>query len=101
MKTVTGFLVVMALVVGGPAMPAWAADTAFTGEVWVWDEQENTITLRQAEKDVRVKVKSDQLIGLKLHETKTIYGELAPPVELPLVMVEGPPSAVVPRGPAD
>ena len=101
MKTITGFLVVAAFVMGCPAAPARAADTAFTGEVWVWDEQTKTITLRQGLQTVRVKVHPDQFVGLRLHETKTIYGELAPPAELPLVMVEGPPSAVVPRGPAD
>ena len=101
MKTVTGFLIVAALVVGGTATHVWAAATAFTGEVWVWDEQTNTITLRQGLQTIRVRVNPDQFVGLRLHETKTIYGELAPDVELPLVKVEGPPPVVVPRGPAD
>lgn len=74
--------------------------TAFTGEVWTWDEQVNTVTLRQGPRDIRVNVTPDQLIGLRLHENKTIYGTLAPPRELPIVVVEGP-STVVPRGPAD
>jgi hypothetical protein len=74
--------------------------TAFTGEVWTWDEQENTVTLRQAGRDIRVKVAPDELIGLQLHQTRTIRGTLAPPKELPLVMIEGQ-STVVPRGPAD
>jgi hypothetical protein len=74
--------------------------TAFTGEVWTWDEQENIVTLRQGLRDIRVKVAPDQLIGLQLHQTNTIRGTLAPPKELPLVMVEGQ-STVVPRGPAD
>ena len=74
--------------------------TAFTGEVWTWDEQENTITLRQAARDVRIQVTPDQLIGLQLHSTRTIYGTLAPPKALPLILVEGP-STVVPNGPAD
>lgn len=74
--------------------------TAFSGEIWTWDEQENTITLRQAARDIRVQVTPDQFIGLQLHSNRTIYGTLAPPKELPFVMVEGP-STVVPRGPAD
>jgi len=74
--------------------------TAFTGELWTWDEQDNTITLRQAGRDIRVQVTPDQLIGLQLHSTKTIYGTLAPPKELPFILVEGP-STVVPRGAAD
>ena len=74
--------------------------TAFTGEIWTWDEQENTITLRQGLRDIRVQVTPDHLIGLQLHSTRTVYGTLAPPKELPFVLVEGP-STVVPRGPAD
>jgi hypothetical protein len=74
--------------------------TAFTGEVWTWDEQDNTITLRQASRDVRIQVTPDQLIGLQLHSTRTIYGTLAPPKALPVVMIEGP-STVVANGPAD
>ena len=74
--------------------------TAFTGEVWTWDEQDNTVTLRQAGRDIRVQVTPDQLIGLQLHSTRTIYGTLAPPKALPVVLVEGP-STVMPRGAAD
>jgi hypothetical protein len=74
--------------------------TAFTGEVWTWDEHDNTITLRQGLRDIRVQVTPDQFIGLQLHSTRTIHGTLAPPKELPFVVVEGP-STVVPRGPAD
>jgi hypothetical protein len=74
--------------------------TAFTGEVWTWDEQDNTVTLRQGARDFRVQVTPDQLIGLQLHTTRTIYGTLAPPKALPVVLVEGP-STVVPNGPAD
>ena len=81
---------------GAPAPGA----TAFTGEVWTWDERENTVTLRQAGRDIRVQVTPDQLIGLQLHSTRTIYGTLAPPKALPLVLVEGR-STVVPNGPAD
>lgn len=74
--------------------------TAFNGEVWTWDEQENTVTLRQGTRDIRVNVTPDTIRGLRLHETKTIYGTLAAPKDLPLIVVEGP-STVVPRGPAD
>ena len=74
--------------------------TAFSGEVWTWDEQDNTVTLRQAGRDIRVQVTPDQLIGLQLHTNRTIYGTLALPKALPVVLVEGP-STVVARGPAD
>jgi hypothetical protein len=73
--------------------------TAYNGMVWTWDEQENWVTLRQGARDIRVNVTPDQLIGLKLYETKTIYGTLAPPKES-TVIVQGT-SSVVPRGPAD
>lgn len=74
--------------------------TAFTGEIWTWDEQENTITLRQGGRDFRVNVTPDQFIGLVLHSNRTIYGTLAPPKPLPTVLVNAP-STVVPRGAAD
>ena len=96
-------LFVATVIAAGCVTTATAASpgtTAFTGEVWTWDEQDNTVTLRQGARAVRVKVTPDQLIGLRLHESKTIYGTLAPPKELPVVLVEGP-STVVPRGPAD
>jgi hypothetical protein len=96
------FVLVAAVIAAGCATTTAAppGTTAFNGEVWTWDEQDNTVTLRQGARDIRVKVNPDQIIGLRLHETKTIYGTLAPPKELPVVLVEGP-STVVPRGPAD
>jgi hypothetical protein len=105
MKRFSTFLVISvfvaaALGAGCATTIAAPGSTAFTGEVWTWDEQENTVTLRQAGRDIRVQVTPDQLIGLQLHSTKTMYGTLAPPKELPLVLVQGP-STVVPRGPAD
>jgi len=106
MKRSPGFLiasVLVAVVIAAGCATTMAAPpgtTAFNGEIWTWDEQENTVTLRQGARDFRVKVTPDQLIGLQLHQTKTIYGTLAPPKDLPVVLVEGP-STVVPRGPAD
>jgi hypothetical protein len=107
MKRLTGFfaasVVIVAAVVGAgcattPAPPP--GTTAFTGEIWTWDEQTNTVTLRQGMRDIRVNISPDQIAKLRLHETKTVYGQLAPPAELPLVIVEGP-STVVARGAAD
>jgi len=105
MKAFSTFLtisvfVAATLVAGCASTAPLPGSTAFTGEVWTWDEQENTVTLRQAGRDIRVNVTPDQLIGLQLHSTKTIMGTLAPPKALPVVMVEGP-STVLPRGPAD
>lgn len=107
MKRFSGFLIASLLVTVvattgcATAQTARApGTTAFTGEVWTWSEQDNTITLRQGAQDIRVNVTPDQFIGLQLHSIRTIRGTLAPPKELPLVVVEGP-STVAPRGPAD
>ena len=103
MKAFSAFLTISVFVAATLAAGCAATvpgATAFTGEVWTWDEQENTVTLRQPGRDIRVQVTPDQLIGLQLHSTKTIYGTLAPPKALPVVLVEGP-FTVVPNGPAD
>ena len=103
MKRLTGFLAASVVIVAAAAVGAGCATTsamppgtAFTGEVWTWDEQTNTVTLRQGMRDTRVIIGPDQIAKLRLHETKTVYGQLAPPAELPVVLVEGP-STVVAR----
>jgi len=102
MKASPGVLAMSLLIVTAVAGCATTVLTpqgeAFTGEVWTWDEQENTVTLRRGLRDVRVKVAPAQLIGLQLHQVKTIHGTLAPPREL--LTGEGG-FTVVPRGPAD
>jgi len=104
MRHVSGVLALSMLAVvvvaGCATTSAPPGATAFTGEVWTWDEQVNTVTLRQGAQDIRVNLTPDQVAKLRLHETKTVYGTLAPPAELPLVLIEGP-STVVPRGAAD
>lgn len=97
-------LFVMALLLAGcaaapPAAPPPAAGRqAFTGEVWTWDAQASTVTLRQGERTVRVTVTPEQLRGLQLHQVVTLYGEPAPPGIEQVVL---PPGRLVPRGPAD
>ncbi|HSE92559.1 MAG TPA: hypothetical protein VLF19_04580 [Methylomirabilota bacterium] len=112
MKTLALFLTALAVVgctstaprsasTGSPASASSggaAAPSTFTGEVWVWDEQASTVTLRQATRTIRVKVTPDQLAGLRLYQVATIRGELAP-AEIETVAV--PPGALVPRGDAD
>ncbi len=106
MKRLTWFFSASAVIVaaavgaGCATTSATPPGTAFTGEVWTWDEQTNTVTLRQGMRDTRVIIGPDQIAKLRLHETKTVYGQLAPPMELPVVLVEGP-STVVARGAAD
>ena len=79
---------------------AQATGESFTGEVWTWDQRQSIVTLRQGEQTVRVKVTPDQLAGLRLHQTATVRGELAPPAELNLV-VPAEPMTAVPRGATD
>jgi len=76
------------------------ADT-FTGEVWTWDERENTVTLRRGVQDVRVKTTPDQIRRLQLHQTATIRGQLAPPADLPSTIAPAVAMTPVPRGQAN
>jgi hypothetical protein len=75
--------------------------TAYTGEVWTWDENESTVTLRQSTQDIRVRVSPDQFRGLQLHQTATVRGELAPPMEIPRIITPAMPVRPVPRGAVD
>jgi hypothetical protein len=75
--------------------------TAYTGEVWTWDEQESTVTLRRGAEDIRVKVTPDQIRGLELHQKATVRGELAPPMEIPRVITPAMALRAVPRGPVE
>jgi hypothetical protein len=80
---------------------AQAPGQTFTGEVWTWDEKENTVTLRRAGQDIRVKTTPDQIRGLQLHSIATIRGEIAPPAEIPTFMTPAVPMTAVPKGSAD
>ena len=57
---------------------AQAPGDTFTGEVWTWDERENTVTLRRGAEQIRVKTTPEQIRGLQLHQTATIRGQIAP-----------------------
>jgi len=76
------------------------ADT-FTGEIWTWDERENTVTLRRGAQDIRVKTTPDQMRGLVLHQTATIRGQIAPPADLASTITPPVAMTAVPRGPVD
>ena len=78
-----------------------AAGTAYTGEVWTWDPDESTVTLRRGAQDIRVKVTPDQLRGLQLHQTATVRGELAPPKDIPTIVTPALALRAVPKGPVD
>jgi hypothetical protein len=82
-----------------PAAPT-AGDT-FTGEVWTWDERENTVTLRRGAETIRVKTTPEQIRGLQLHQTATIRGQAAPPAELPTTITPAAALTPVPKGPVD
>jgi hypothetical protein len=78
-----------------------APGTTFTGEVWTWDENESTVTLRDGMEQVRVKVTPDQIRGLRLHQIATLRGEPAPPMEITRYITPAIPARPVPRGPVD
>jgi hypothetical protein len=100
MKTCTIALLVILALAGCASTTAPPGTTTFTGEVWNWDKQANTVTLRRSGGEtVRVKVTPDQFIGLQLYQNATIRGTLAGPAEIPTVQV--PLGNLVPRGPAD
>ena len=75
-----------------------APGTTFTGEVWTWDENESTVTLRDGMEQVRVKVTPDQIRGLRLHQIATLRGEPAPPMEITRYITPAIPARPVPRG---
>jgi hypothetical protein len=104
MRTLIGLTIAVVLVSGCAAPTASRAPaegTVYTGEVWTWDENESTVTLRRGTEDIRVKVTPDQMYGLQLHRTVTLRGELAPPMEIPRILTPAMPVRAVPRGPVD
>lgn len=82
-----------------PASRAADPREAFTGEVWTWNANAGTVTLRQADRTVRILVTPEDLAGLRLHEVVTIRGRLAPPVEIEHRVEPAPPLAGTPIGP--
>lgn len=88
-------------VVGCAAQASRPPGNVFTGEVWTWDEQESTVTLRRDTGDIRVKVTPDQIRGLQLHQMATVRGELAPPLEITRIITPAMPVTAIPRGPVD
>lgn len=109
MKTPWRTLIVVPLLVAGCAVKASppqpvavvtqpAEPPTFTGEVWTWDEQTNVVTLRQDTGTIRVQVTPDEMKGLRMHQTATLRGQLAPPADL--VIMQGT-ATLVPRGPVD
>ena len=83
------------------AVAAQAPGETFTGEVWTWDEREDTVTLRRGAEIVRVKTTPDQMRGLQLHEKATIRGQIAPPSALATATTPAVAMTPVPRGPVD
>lgn len=94
---VTAVLLLAGCATQGAPRAQTAAGETFTGEVWTWDERQSIVTLRQGAETVRVKVTPDQIASLRLHQTATVRGELAPPSQLNLVL-PAEPMTPVPRG---
>lgn len=80
--------------------PGGPPTARYTGEVWNWDEEANVVTLRRGTETIRVQVAPGTIAQLRLHETATITGVPAPPVETPLIVTPPTPMRPVPRGPA-
>ncbi len=97
-------VVIAAVLLGGCASASTASaatGTAYTGEVWTWDEQLNTVTLRQGAQTFRVQITPDQIRTLQLHRVMTVHGTLAPPESLAVVVAPPGPTRIVPRGEAE
>jgi hypothetical protein len=100
MKPIALTLLIGSLLTDGAHAPVSAESSAvFSGEVWTWDGEAGTVTLRQFNgQTVRVKVPRELLQTLRLHQTVTLRGELAPPVAIEHVQLPPGPMAVVPEG---
>jgi hypothetical protein len=101
MKTFIVLSAAISLLAGCASTRPQTPGTAYSGEVWTWDEQESTVTLRRGTEDIRVKVTPDQIRGLQLHQFATVRGQLAPPMEIPRVITPAMAVRAVPRGPAE
>lgn len=92
------------LLAGGVGTPASgqgpsAGLTAYTGEVWVWDERTGVVTLRQSGGGMlRVQMRPEETRRLRHHEIATIYGVLAPPADIERSVIA---TEAVPFGPVD
>ena len=84
-----------------PRTTQTASGTAFRGEVWTWDQPAQTVTLRQGNQTIRVRVSPDQFATLQLHQTTTVRGELVGPAEIATVPAPPQPMTVIPRGAPD
>jgi len=91
-------LVAVPLVGCASGTASQAPGDRYTGEVWTWDERENTVTLRQGAQDVRIKTTPDQMRGLQLHQMATIRGQVAPPADIVTTITPPGPMMAVPRG---
>jgi hypothetical protein len=95
--TAIAIIALMLAACAGTPPPAPATGQTFTGEVWGWNQQANTVTLRQSGNIIHVKVTPDQIAKLRLHQTATVVGKLGP-AEIEQIII--PPGQLVPRGPA-
>lgn len=97
------FLIIGLMLVAGCATAQTAPQASgqtFRGEVWTWDDVTNVVTLRTGDQRVRVRVSEETMRTLRLHETVTLRGELAPPEEIAHVITAPRPMRAVPRGEA-
>ena len=100
MKTVTA--VAIALLLAGCATTPASLPGAqtYVGEVQNFNPKNSTVTLRQPDGLVHLKVTPDQLVGLQMGQTARMQGVRVEPASLVVVVPSGP-MTPVPKGPAD
>lgn len=100
MKRISHVLAGLLILAGCATTSPRPSGTAYTGEVWNWDEANGTVTLRRHTEVIRVRVADrSQLRHLRLHQEATVIGEPDGPAEIEHAVV--PMTLGGPSGPAD
>jgi hypothetical protein len=99
MKTVTAVAIAL-LLAGCATTPSLPGAQTYVGEVQNFNPKNSTVTLRQPDGLVHLKVTPDQLVGLQMGQTARMQGVRIEPAN-PVVVVPSGPMTPVPKGPAD
>jgi hypothetical protein len=95
-----GLLLVFLAACAGPRETAQTAPGQdYQGEVVAWDTQRRTITLLRGAQALRVRVGTDEMNGLRMHEFRTVHGVAEGPVSLEETTRQGP-AVFAPGSPA-
>jgi len=97
--------VVVAVVLAGCASSSSTSATgrqSFRGEVWTWDTEDSTVTMRLDDgRQVRIQTSPDEIRTLQLHQYTRVNGTLAPPKDLVVVLGPSGPYTTVAKGQAE